>query len=1210
MKHSKLLLLTFSLLVLAGCTDPKGGQRQEHEDAKVWTPTHTPEDSEVKAQEFSTFDLAAAYQSLKDTKSDLTESVLRPLSQIVLNAKFIESAKYRNARLSEMISLFNTVFVIEFNKSPRSAKFNDLKNDYYNTVFAGCSRDLRTDCINAVVFSSDARHTHVMALLAGELDSGIEVELKAAGSPDICINAHMPKYLGKVTYANDQTCRNLVEERYRRLAMGVRKRSQFQDKDYSFAYLKYARLFAIYLAWAKDQPSTTNDRHASMSQSYLAEVHSQIFETTISKYTPENINAPEFHTFVENFKPWGFSRKNSDLFQYGTGVMFDLATKCCLYVDAAKTQMSPSLGQAIADSQKDVDAFGPSFVQMIDDIKKDHQDHLFKNLGLVELVAKIEQSRVALRDPSKPLPAGTFFNEYFYIVDRLFRGHLSTDEIGMVLRNSNSARARVELPAMISNYVKIYLVYMVMETNRFMATIYSSDIASDKIFEEALTRSREISGKWYNIQAQAELLDKLMSSYFRNLLISPPEYRATDDMLKALNRNIHYFAAYPQKIVMTYFLSKMKGTVTVRTWFGTVEVDADKILKEFFDGGVRSPWFRFGKDPEALDRLMLLYSLEYMLSTEGLKAFVAKDEVNVAGSERSKFFDLIFTKYVGDNIDVLRKAVADFKRNTVSNAGFAMAKAICAYETGAGGLPPRVTINFLDLHNYTYTGLGDNSINKVLVAFLTGARATADSLLGSIESRKTYVKVMLDVIEGDLLRTRAIANKGDSHPDLDKTRAILAELDKLQFDFTQMFLTNHKSYFDCALTLREIERRRANRLYDEERAHLEKIYDQMKTLAAITDAAALDAKVRDLNQTLFRTTQPDGTTYKFDQFDGLNYRMSQYDLLMRMKKRVESDIFTQVTGKEARAYGAELALSQRPRGVTVYVPESIVRETMYAEGTAKSIIFKGTSAKDREDFVNDGLNALNGSTQAYTQWRAQMQSDLTFTNYLSTLESMYLLQPTGLETADSATLSAEELVNAYVRFTATSTMDDYDMEYAKVFSSYGRYEKDFFQGRWFEKDGMNRLPLFYALMNDVFRLANISIDGGSVVSEALQFAKQFNSLQAFVFKPAVIQGTETHVVAGSVNDHYGKRIHHRLKRVGDLYSYIQTKESQSADAGALSQALKRPFYLEGDTFYSWYQPGVKNMVDVQRTRDHRILVNDLIQRSGNFYGTREKVGVQ
>lgn len=1167
---ANLTLALTVILALSAC-EPKNEPRWEHEGQRNFKTTITPDQEDVKASAFNSFDQNKAYAQLKDGKGGLTELILKPLSEIVLNRKFIESPLYHSARLSEMIAIFNAAFVQEFAKKPRSAAFGQIKEAYYNTVFAGCTRDLRRDCTNAGLFSKDGRHTMIMTLLARELDVDIEIQLKTSGSSIKCIT-------------ESATCRSLVEERYRRLAMGVYKANRFQDPEFAFAYLKFARLFSTFLDNAKSQVPATNNTNDSMSLGYIADVHGKIFETILSKYVPKDINDPEFKAFVENFNPWGYSRKQADLFQYGTGKMFELGAKCCLYEDAAKTKLNKSVRDAINESQVDKDSFGLTFRQIIEDIKKDHGDRIFTKLRLGDLIKEIEN------------PNSGFYNEYFFIVDRLFRGHLSSSEIDMMLRNTNPQRARTELPRMISNYMKVYLVYMVVETNRFMGTVYHSNIASDKVFEEAIVRSRELTARWYTVQAQIDLLDKLMNSYFKDLIITSQEYNATFNMLKAVNRNIHYLSAYPNMIVMNYFLSKMKGTISFNTWWGKVEINADTVLKAFFDGNITSPWFRFGKDTENLDRLMLLYSLEYLLSTEGLDSFVAKDSsATVDGvTERSKFFELIFSKYIGDTIDDMRKELSDYQRTTVGNPSFAFAKEVCGYEmNNTRGLSPRILLNFMDLGNYTYTGLGNNSLNRVFADFLTGSTSSVAKLLDQVDMRRTYVRAMIDVIEGDLLRTGQIKNAGDAHPDLAKARQLLKELDEIQSNVTQTFVADHKMYFNCAMKLREVERRRANRLYDEEREHLGKIYDVMKPLAEINDSQVLNAKVQEINDSYFVAANG----FKFDRLDGMNYRLSKYDLFMRMKKRIEGDIFVNPTDKERRNYGGDINGFLKSRAVSVSIPEAIVRDDMYAKGISIAISFSGTSADAREDFIRQGLAALNGKTGSFISWQAQMETDKSFMQYLTGLEAFYLLKPVS---AQDPQVSADDLTSAFLSIISSFSMDAYDVEYAKVFANYGHYSKDFYQGILFEKDGMTRLPLFYSLMNDVVKMASIDLDKPGSVQEALEFAKQSNSMQAFVFKPS-------EVVQISIKKLYGDRAHYRLNRVSELFSYLARKDASVKESTGLDVRLAQPIYLENGILYMWNQSGNKNLIDTQRFQDLKFLISNFAQRSGNFYGTREKV---
>jgi len=1169
MKNSlRLLSLTFAGLTLLTACEPKNEPRWEHEGAKTWTATVTPDKADVTATSFNDYDLQKGFLTLREGDGkDLTTALLIPLSQFVLNKEFIEKPMYRTVRMAQMISIFNAAFVQEYNKNPRSSQFQQIKDAYYNTVFAGCTPDLRRDCVNANIFSNDGRNTEIMTMLARELDPQIDQLLKTTGSPANCIAS------------NDQ-CRNLVEERYRRLTMGVYKRTIYTDNDFAFAYLKYARLFSTYLEDAKARAGKNAALYQNMSTSYLTQVHTQIFETLIAKYKPKDINDPEFRTFVENFNPWGYSHKQADVFQAGTGKMFELGAQCCLYKDKSKTELNQSVRDAIRESQANKDAFGLSFTQVVADIRKEHPD-IFTKLGMSGLISEIER------------PNGAFFNEYFFMVDRLFRGHLTTDEVGMMLKNTNPVRTRTELPKMISNYVKVYMVYMVVETNRFMSGIYTK-YSSDQIFEQAVIMSREITGRWYMVQQQIDMLDKLMNSYFKDSLIESQEYDATFNLLRAVNRNIHYISAYPNMITMTYFLAKAKADINFMTWWGPIQVHPETVVKSMFDGTNTDVWFRFGKNVEPPDRLMMLYSIEYLLSTDSLAYFVDKDTSGQSDvTERQKFFDMLFTKYLGDSIQTLKREENEYENGVYSNENFSSLDEICGYERStAPSASSHVTINFLDLPHYTYGGLGDFSYNHVLMQFLTDSTTSAEDLLLNLESRRDYVAAMIDVIEGDLLRTGAIKKAGDPHPDLALARKLLKDLDDAQMRLQSMFVTHHKSYFDCMMRLHEVERRRVNRLYDEERAFLGQVYDLMKPLADITDDKVLDSKVAEINASFFNKANG----FALDKLVGRNYRMSQYDLLMRMKKRIESDVFVNPTDKERQVYGASLAAYNKPRSVTVDVPDGIERQDMFAQGTATTVTF----GNSRDAFIDQGMKALSGKAGSFIDWQSQMDKDYeSMKKYFVSLREFYVMTPTATGDA-SLVVTPKDLTDAYLKVMAAYTMDAFDIQNAKSFGIYGHQQKPFFSDIYFEKDGTTRLPLFFYLMDSTVKTAAVDLDSPGVIYEAIDFAKRINSLQAFVFDPSPVVKTTTYNI-------YGSRAHARMNRVSELFTYISDLSKNATDAKEIDPRFAQPLYLENSELTYWYQSGVKNLIDNQRFTDQRVRIANFIQRTGNYFNTKEKV---
>ncbi len=83
-------------------------------------------------------------------------------------------------------------------------------------------------------------------------------------------------------------------------------RHRLEDSEFSFAYLKYTRLFAAQIDYNKNK---------NLPQpGYIAEVHSKIFETIISRYNPKSTSDAESETslrtsilgFIHRNKPTPF----------------------------------------------------------------------------------------------------------------------------------------------------------------------------------------------------------------------------------------------------------------------------------------------------------------------------------------------------------------------------------------------------------------------------------------------------------------------------------------------------------------------------------------------------------------------------------------------------------------------------------------------------------------------------------------------------------------------------------------------------------------------------------------------------------------------------------------------------------------------------------------------------------------------------------------
>ncbi len=1203
-----LVSILMGLFLFAACV-PKSNPRFVHEPKKEWVPSKTPEDLSVESKEFYNYDLAKAYEALGASESvDILEKVVKPLSRFVLNRTYIESPQYFR-RLSEILALFNKgllILLTEKKSEANRTEIEKIKDLYYAAVFSGCSRDLREDCINKNIFSSDSRTSKILVVLATDLDEQIQQELKKMKSPRDCING-------------SELCRTLVEERYRRLAMATAtKKNKLKDEEFSFSYLKYSRIYALLMDWWQgksrgESKSASEIGDGGMSLSYLNSVHGKIFEILISDFKPKNLNDPEFREFVENFNPWTYSNRTADLFRYGTQIMFDLGARCCLYQDQEKRKLNPSVVQAIEEAQEETDGFGPSFSQIVAEIQKSAGFEIFQNLGIEK-----EARRILQKDPE-------LFNEFFFIVDRLFRDHLNHTQIQRVLANSNRLRAVEKLPEIVSIYVRIYLVHMIVETNKFMSEIYNSkSVGSDQVFQEAVLKSRDISSKWLSLQARIDVMDKFLGSYFKGQNISSKPYMETSKMLQAVNRNVHYFSVYPNMIVMTYYLAKMRGSVKAQTWWGkTIDIPADTILEELFEGRMVDLWFRFGVDSEVLSKEMILYSFQYMMSTNTLNTFVAKEDSlkssngsnGSTGSNRSKFFDLIFTKYLDEGLRELNDDVLKFERDTIGSEMFNEVKQVCQYEFQANGSgrAPHLMINFLNLSRYTYSGAGKNGVNEMLLEFLGGAFKPANSIRTVIDQKVSHLLTMVDLIEADLLRSKKIKKRGDSHPDLVKVREYLANLESLKKRFMNFFISNHRKYLDCFLTLGEIEQRRMNRIYEEERLHLGRIYDLIISLAEEKDKNKFNDTAKYINQMYFRNKE---NAYRFDRIEGLTYRMSKFDLLTRIKRSIEDDIFMTPSEREKRIYGDDLSRLLRPRSVEVYMPVGLDREDLVSKGTSLSISYR--LGMQRADFIKQGMAVFNSKSDAFVEWNGQIASESGIKNYLETLVELYLVGGNGSKNEscsgssascpDSLVVSADDLIEMYLRILGSYTLNELDVENAQDFGIEGKMPKNFFEEWIFEKTSLARLPLFYGLMSSIYETAGIRIDNkgknanssrwtGPIV-EATSFARTLNNLGVFIFPP----GPE---VRDAVRLRYGSRAHHALIRVQEIFDKIGNLELSDKNVIDLYPKLMQPFYLEDKSpVYWWSKSGSLNLVDRQKIENLQVIKKSFIQQTDYFYQTK------
>lgn len=1151
-----IIILNTALSVIA-CDKPKTGPRNVHEPKKDWVVLRTPEDQSVEEKEFHSVDLTYMQEAFKNNK-DLINNIILPLSRFVLNSKFIEAPKYQNQRMAEMIGLFNRAMISLLQSKNSDQRLQNMKQKFEATVFSGCSRDLKSDCLNVDMFSSDPHSAQLLLQIVIELDVRLAVLERSYPISEQCVQ-------------QSDDCRDMVEGRYRLLVMALRlDRNRLVNEDLSFAYMRHARLFAHLMDWWKNHPEQTN---SSLSMSYINETHGKIFDVMINAYQPKDINDPEFRKFVSNFNPWLYSNHDNNIFRNGARVMFELAAKCCLYEDAAKTKLSEEVVEATKAMQEQRDEFNFSFLKAVQAAQSSDGKSVLDRMGMSTVSATLLNIE------------SDFYDEYFYIVDRLFRQHIDTAEALMLMRNVNPKRAEERFAKVIETYARVVLLDMIRQTNEYMAGIYNSpDIGSDQVFQQAVLSSRTITEKWHGVQKNLDFLNKFAGSYFKALNKRNLSYEQLDKIIQAVNRNIHFVSVYPNMIVMNYYLTKMKGKVVVPTWWGTpLEISADTILDDFFGGFLKSTWFRFGVAEEPLDREKILYAFYYALSTQTLETFVAKDEsTKTQETDRSKFINVILPKYLEDVDRDLTKNLESYRVSYENNANYSLVKKVCDYEMGVSQISPRLEMNLSDLDYYTYTGARDVGIVNVLSTLLNGPSSIFDHVRGPMNDKITYVEAMLSMIENDLLARRKIDKQGDSHPDLDKTRNMIRSMQVKVKQFVSQYNSQREKVFDCLMRLQTVERGRQNVLYDEERKHLAWVYDTMAELKDITNSAQLNERVNKINADKFKE-------FRFDRLEGKSYRMSKYDLYLRMKKRIEGNLDNLMP--------SEL---KKSRQVVVLIASGVERSDMVEREINVSVPWND----NKEEFIRQGMLALSSSSpSSFIHWRSQIAQDFSVENYLSTLIKMYFA-------VDESKITSLDLLDVFLVSLKRVMMDETEFKNAVDFGIDGLRDYAYFENLLIEKNSQNSLPLLYKLFNDIYSQAKVDVkvtfatDSRVEYNSALNMANTLNNMLTLIFEP-------DSSLKENLVKLYGERINNHLNKTRTLLGELNNESTKALVGQAMAPYFAYPILTNSGQPIYWGKIGSTAFADEQTVQNLKVREDQFIRDTGDIYKTREALhGVQ
>lgn len=1048
----------FKIALLAGLTlmltacPTRRVERYEHEGPTKDEPTVNVPDVRASSKDLDGVDLEAVYSALLAPNADVFAKVVRPLKSFVMNPNYIQ--------------------VPEFTGTVRLKRMLA----YYN------------EALLRLVEANDPRVKSERLLDLFETVSleGCDPELADLGG---CLNIRFLRSDSRTSRLVQKIALGKADVRsyYKLLGFAYEVQNRSRDHQLEFMYLRRAREYAEYF-----QSLAADDRLKPGIRR-----HGVIFEMILRdlKFDPKDA---KFQQFVAGFKPWEYSRLEENPFRFGTQDLLQIVAANYMY--DAKGRLNQDLRKAIDKTQGSDDSLGKSFSAVVTELQSGIYRNVLANLN-------VDVSSVTNK---------ALLDEYFYIVDRLYRGHIEVDEAVQIWRGTKKDEKRF-LDAM-SLYLRVQMVKRIVDTNEYMEKIFTDpDNDSTTMIKEVLERSKDISERWQDMLKRTDKLKRLINGQLKKYGRDSEYLDSANKTLDSIRRNIKFVVVYPNMFVMSYFISRNKAKFHVYSWFGDFEIDHTTIVESFMNGAL-TPWLQFGNDELALSKIELLYAYYFALNNGSFETYAQKKDSNDKPLiDRVRFLKEIVKEFMAVENVQLKSAIDEFDTNTGSSA-FSTFRGYCLGEL-SGNLNFTPEQSFNDIPNYTYIGGSGSAANWALpvYSFYSGTQKTLDLINNTVNLKIVFFRTLIKILRDDLTR------QGLSNEQIQaSTKAIddfVAETESYRTQYVKRVIDKHREMGDCVQRMRRREFDRQKQLLRLEMRHLDEAYDAILSLRKVapegraTQELAVNAKFGFTRDAKAAEGAAIGDIYKHDLITAEGYRYSKYDLYVRMMNRMKAFV-----PRTKFNVPSDLDLS-----VPVYQSRA---------GTMVAVLDEKGRLVSREAFIESAMHNLNSTTTsatnpAYLNWVGPSASNEYNLAKITALASLYRLT----HSADfKGEVRAEEIVDEVMNMVENTRISTEDLDWLKAIGRDRRGTIEDLRRLVFDSKSGEELPL---LEGPAKKMADNTV----AFQEAKQFFLAMKHVGFFLFAPR-------ENVLELMRSQYLPLVSEARERTSDMFASIQRRTKQ------------------------------------------------------------------
>jgi hypothetical protein len=857
--------------------------------------------------------------------------------------------------------------------------------------------------------------------------------------------------------------------------------------------------------------------------------HGHIFEAIISQI-PTETKDQQFSEFVKKFKPWNYSRLNENVFPFGIQQIFRFAANNFLYSEDKKT-LDADLKKTIVDSQNQADKTGTSFIQSIKELESNKQSAMiFTNLGM-------DTSKI--KDPA-------FLNEYFFIVDRLFRGHWGIEEANSVWQGSK--REQTKLLDVVSLYTKVEFIKLVVETNKQISeNLSKKDVANDQLFKQVIQKSEPLAKTWGQTLSRMENISIFVTQQLRNASTADSsQLKAIQLIIDSVKKNGSYISTFPNMLMLAYFMVERDASMTFDTMWGSISIDPAKIMTDLLGGTTPVRWFNYTGDSTTLNKIENIYSLYFTMISGSFETFsVLKDNSGKPILNKSMFFRKAIKKSILSELTYLNEYYTSLMENSESDNQFKALMEVCNNELSKN---KNYTIDtpLDELQNYALFGNADRGLLKPALKFYSsnGPIGQWRNYRESFEIKLTQIKAMANILRMHFEKDKNVENEIA----LKQLNLEIAQIENLKKSFAKELFAQHKKLSKCTNHLTNLESERQTILFNAEIKHLGEVYEHIKNPKESKTKLALEPG---------------------ESITAENYAFNRYALLKRFSKYAENI---------------------KP-SVNFLPPNDDTKNKLEAQIDKVSTLDPNTmKLKSKEDFISDVMALYNPLGNSSILWLQETTKIESWQNKIENIIELYKLgYDTNLQSDAKNSVSASEIIQDVVDLANYIDIKDYEKPWLKMMSLKERVPREKLKGLLFANSESDFIALFDSFYD---KIASLQYTLDEATSFYLTKKNQING--RFLFPPAE-----------AINDVIAKEYKELFNRTEDMVTDFNATIKKMEPS---FKNLKITYRLEGNNQINYttdlLDGGNSVLLDVRRTNNLDAILYDFHMRKTDQYFKR------